>query len=129
MLHAHELALRSGKVLDLPTHQFLKRMGDQAHREESLSFPCRYKIVEPLSQSSGGHHLSEAISRLVSQPDVLREFVYISPGTESTTGTGKNNRSNMFLLFNSLQCVNNRINEFVVQSIQFGRTFKCENRN
>jgi hypothetical protein len=62
MLRAHELVLRSGKVLDLPTHQFLKRMGDQAHREESLSFPCRYKIVEPLSQSSGGHHLSERLS-------------------------------------------------------------------
>src|SRR3979411_1847505 len=109
MLHARELALRSGKVLDLPTHQFLKRMGDQAHREESLSFPCCNKIVKPLSPSSGGHHLCERL-------------------TESTAGTGKNNRSNMFLLFNSLQCVNNRISEFVVQSIQFGRTFKCENR-
>src|ERR1700745_762335 len=62
MLPAHELELRSGKVLDLPTHQFLKRMGDQAHREESLSFPCCNKIVEPLSQCSGGHHLSERLS-------------------------------------------------------------------
>ncbi len=62
MLPAPELALRSAKVLDLPTHQLLKRMGDQAHREESLSFPCRYKIVEPLSQSSGGHDLSERLS-------------------------------------------------------------------
>jgi len=62
MLHAHELALRSGKVPDLPANQFLKRMGDQAHREESLSFPCSNKIVEPLSQSGGGYHLSERLS-------------------------------------------------------------------
>ncbi len=62
MRHAHELALRSLKVLDLPTHQLVKRMGDQAHREESLSFPCSNKIVEPLSQSGGGYHLSERLS-------------------------------------------------------------------
>src|ERR1700757_1509813 len=60
MLPAHEL--RSGKVLDLPTHQFLKRMGDQAHREEWLSFPCCNKIVEPLSKFSGGHPLSARLS-------------------------------------------------------------------
>src|SRR5260370_6859831 len=60
-----------------------------------------------------------AISRLVSQPDVLREFVYISPGTESTTGTRKNNRSNMFLLFNSLQRVNNPINHSLLHTIHF----------
>ena len=46
---------------------------------------------------------------------------------ESPAGTGQNHRPNLVFLFDLIQCLNDRVDQLVVESIKLGRTFKGEN--
>src|SRR5258707_10150089 len=51
----------------------------------------------------------------------------IRSGAERATGTCQNYRPNLVFCFDLVQCLNDRIDQLIVESIQLSRTFKRKN--